>query len=79
MLLKHLRLLETSTYEGQCEWLKEPFIEIKVCEAYVVTLLIWTPTFYCYMASLGVTNKHQNDMCYNEIGICAHNQLYVQQ
>ena len=29
------------------------------------------------MASLGVKNEHRKDMCYNEIGICAHNQLDI--
>ena len=29
------------------------------------------------MASLGVKNEHQKDPCYNEIGICAHNQLDI--
>ena len=36
--------------------------------------LNWTPTFEWYMARFVVRNGHPKDnMCYNEIGLCAHN------
>ena len=38
---------------------------------YAVTLLYWTPTCKWYMAWLVIKIRHQNDMWYNEIGLCA--------
>ena len=45
----------------------------KVCGPYAVTLLYRTPIFEWYMARLVVKNGHQNDTCYNAIGLCAQN------
>ena len=42
----------------------------KVCGLYVVTVLNWTPIFEWFMARLVIKKAHQNDICYDAIGLC---------
>jgi hypothetical protein len=35
------------------------------------------PIFEWYMVRFAVKNEHQTSMYYDEIGLCAHNTLYV--
>ena len=44
---------------------------IMVCGPYVVTLFTQIPIFGWYMARLVLKSGHANDMCYDEIGLCA--------
>ena len=44
---------------------------MKVSVLYVVTLFDWTPIFEWYMTKPVLENGHQNDICYDEIGLCA--------
>ena len=44
-----------------------------VCGPYVVTLFTQTPILEWYMARLVLKNGHWNDMCYDEIQLCAQN------
>ena len=37
----------------------------------MVALLHWTHAFEWCMARIVIKNRHQNDMCYNDIGLCA--------
>ena len=47
------------------------------CGPYVITLLNRTPTIDWYKSRLVSKNKHQEDMCHIEIGLCAQNELTI--
>ena len=39
--------------------------------SYVITLLDRLPMFGWYMTKVADSNRHSEDMCYNEFGLCA--------
>lgn len=39
--------------------------------------IIWRPIFEWYVMMYGSNAGHQNDMCFEEIGLCAHNILTI--
>ena len=59
---------------NETEYFNLSCICIKVWGPFVVTLLNWTLVFEWCMTRLVVNNKHQQDFCYNEIGMCAQNE-----
>ena len=54
------------------------FVASKVYWPYMVTLFHQTPIFEWYGTWLVVKNRHQNDTCYNEIGLCVQNVDIIQ-
>jgi hypothetical protein len=50
---------------------------IKVCDSYLVTLSNWTPIRECNTATLVVMNRHQKDMCYDEVHNILQSSEYV--
>jgi hypothetical protein len=49
----------------------------KVCGSYAVIILNWMSILDSYMARFVVMNGYQKVMCYDEIGLCAPNLIFI--